>query len=120
MGSVITGWWSRLVAIWTGVYIIFSITALFDRGEYAARTFAGRAGQGLIILGFAAAAGAGLVVRRKAPRLAAWLLVVGVGLAGAWFFWALLIPPAIALFIMVSGVRTDEISFKRPELAGGT
>ena len=120
MGSVITGWWSWLVAIWTGLLLVFSVIALFDRGEYSPRTVAARAGLSLIFLGIAAVAGAGLVVRRKAPRLAAWLLVVGVGLSGAWFSWALFIPPAIALFVMVSGVRTGEIRFKRPELVGGT
>ena len=115
MGSVITGWWSWLVAIWTAALLFISVGSLFtDESDL------GRVVGALVILGFAAAAGGGLVVRRKAPRLAAWLLVVGVGLAGAWFFWAVFIPPAIALFIMVSGVRTGEISFKRPELVGGT
>ena len=115
MGSVITGWWSWLVAIWTVALLFISVAAGFsDESDL------GRVAGALVILGFAAAAGSGLVVRRNAPRLAAWLLVVGVGLAGAWFFWALLIPTAIALFVMVSGVRTDEIRFKRPDLVGGT
>ena len=120
MGSVITGWWSWLVATWTGLLLILSVLFLFEEGEGSPRTFAGRAGLSLIFLGITAVAGTGLVVRRKSPRLAAWLLVVGVGLPGAGFFWALFIPTAIALFIMVSGVTTGEIRFKRPELVGAT
>ena len=117
MGSVMTGWWSWLVAIWTGLLLVLSVLFLFEEGEGSPRTFAGRAGLSLIFLGIAAVAGTGLIVRLKAPRLAAWLLVVGVGLPGAGFFWALFIPTAIALFILVSGVKTGEISFRQPELA---
>lgn len=120
MGSVITGWWSWLVATWTGLLLILSVLPLFQEGEGAARTLAGRAGFSLFFLALTAAVGTGLVIRRKAPRLAAWLLVIGVGLPGAGFFWALFIPTAIALFIMVSGVTTGEIRFKRPELAAAT
>ncbi len=120
MGSVITGWWSWLVATWTGLLFILSVLSLFEEGEGSPRTFAGRAGLSLILLGITAVAGTGLVVRRQAPRLAAWLLVVGVGLPGVGFFWALFIPTAIALFIMVSGVTTGEIRFKRREPVGAT
>ena len=119
MGSVITGWWSWLVATWTALLLILSVLPLFQEGEGSARTFAGRAGLSLIFLGFTAVAGTGLVVRRKAPRLAAWLLVVGVGLPGVGFYWALF-PIPFALFIMVSGVTTGEIRFKRPKLVGAT
>lgn len=120
MGSVITGRWSWLVAIWTSLLLVLSLLALFEEGEGSPRTLAGRVGLSLVFLGITAVAGAGLVVRLKAPRLAAWLLVVGVGLLGVGFYWALLIPTAIALFIMISGVSTGEIRFKRPELVGAT
>ncbi len=120
MGSVITGWWSWLVATWTGALLVLSVLFLFAEGEGSPRTFAGRAGLSLIFLGIAAVAGTGLVVRRKAPSLAAWLLVVGIGLPGAGFFWALFIPTAIALFILVSDVKTGEISFRQGALVGAS
>ena len=120
MGSIITGWWSWLVAVWTGLLLVFSVLFLFDQGKEAPRTFLARLGLSLIFLGITTVAGAGLVLRSKAPRLAAWLLVIGVGLPGAAFWWALFIPTAIALFIMVSGVTTGEISFKRPQRVGAT
>ncbi len=120
MGAVITGWWSWLVATWTSALLVLSVLFLFAEGEGSPRTFAGRAGLSLIFLGIAAVAGTGLVVRRKAPRLAAWLLVVGIGLPGAGFFWALFIPTAIALFILVSDVKTGEISFRQGALVGAS
>ena len=43
-----------------------------------------------------------------------------MAIRGAGFYWALFIPPAIALFIVISGVITGEIRFKRPELVGAT
>ena len=75
----------------------------------------------LVFLGLAAVTAAALVVRRRAPRLAAWLLVIGVGLPGLpspGSARALFIPTAIALVIIVSGVTTGEVRFRRPELAG--
>jgi uncharacterized membrane protein YhaH (DUF805 family) len=117
MGSVFTGWWSWLVALWTVALLAISVIALFgddgDEGVVHRIVFA------LVFLGFAAATAAALVVRRKAPRLAAWLLIVGVGLPGlpgpsVW----MLIPTAIALVIIVGGVKTGEIRFTRPERPG--
>ena len=73
----------------------------------------------VVFLGLAAATAAALVLRRNAPRLAAWLLVVGVGLPGlpgigsGW----MLIPTVIALVIIVGGLTTGEVSFERPDLA---
>ena len=108
MGTVITGWWSWLVAIWVAALLFISVSNLF-----ADESVLGRVAGVLVFLGFAAVAGAGLVARRSAPRVAAWLLVVGVGLPGIGFFWALFIPTAIALLIIVSGVTTGEITFRR-------
>ncbi len=117
MRSVITGWWSWLVAIWAfALLAIFVIALLGDDGDEGV---AHRVAFALIFLGFAAVTAGALVVRRKAPRLAAWLLIVGVGLPGlpgfsAWQF----IPTAIALVIIVGGVRAGEVTFRRPEPAG--
>ncbi len=117
MRSVITGWWSWLVAIWALALLAISAIALF--GDDSDEGVAHRVAFTLIFLGFAAATTAALVVRRKAPRLAAWLLVVGVGLPGlpgfsVWMF----IPTAIALVIIVGGVTTGEIRFRRSEQSG--
>ncbi len=60
---------------------------------------------------------AALIVRRKRVRLAAWLLVVGVGLPGIGFSWLVFIPIAIALVIIVTGVTTGEVTFRRHEPA---
>ncbi len=117
MRSVITGWWSWLVAVWAFALFAISVIALF--GDDGDEGIAHRVAFALIFLGFAAATAAALVVRRRAPRLAAWLLIVGVGLPGlpgfsVWMF----IPTAIALVIIVGGVTTGEIRFRRPEPAG--
>ena len=118
MRSVITGWWSWLVAIWALALFAFSVIALLgdDGGEGVGHRIA----FALVFLGFAAATGAALVVRPKAPRLAAWLLIVGVGLPGLpgiGSIW-MSIPAAIALVIIVGGVTTGEVRFRRPERAG--
>lgn len=113
MSSAINGWWSFLVAIWTGLLVALAVSILFEDGEGSPRTFAAKAVISLIMLAIAAAAGVGLVIRFKAPRLAAWLLVVGVGLPGLGFWWALFIPTAIAAFILIGGVATREISFRQ-------
>ncbi|MEE9298499.1 MAG: hypothetical protein V3V29_05630 [Acidimicrobiia bacterium] len=117
MRSVITGWWSWLVATWASASFAISVIALF--GDDGDEGIAHRVAFALIFLGFAAATAAALVVRRRAPRLAAWLLIVGVGLPGlpgfsVWMF----VPTAIALVIIVGGVTTGEIRFRRPEPAG--
>ncbi len=115
MGSVITGWWSWLVAIWTVALFAISVIALF--GDSGDEGVVHRIAFALVFLGFAAVTAAALVVRRKAPRLAAWLLVVGVGLPGLpgiGSVW-LLIPTAVALVIIVGGVTTGEVRFRRPE-----
>ncbi len=118
MGSVIRGWWSWLVALWTVALLAISVIALF--GDDGDEGVVHRVAFTLIFLGFAAATAAALVARRKAPRLAAWLLIVGVGLPGlpgigsVWMF----IPTAIALVIIVGGVKTGEIRFTRPERLG--
>ena len=115
MGSVFTGWWSWLVAIWVLAAFTISVIAVFgddgDEGVVHRVVFA------LIFLGFAAVTAAALVVRRKAPRLAAWLLIVGVGLPGLPGFGSvwMLIPTAIALIIIIGGVTTGEIRFTRPK-----
>ncbi len=106
------------MATWTVALFAISVIALFgddgDEGVIHRVAFA------LIFLGFAAVTAAALVVRRKAPRLAAWLLIVGVGLPGlpgigsVWMF----IPTAIALVIIVGGVTTGEVRFRRPEQPG--
>ncbi len=116
MGSIINGWWAWLVAIWTGLLGALAVSVLFEDGEGSPRTFAAKAVISLIMLAIAAAAGAGLVIRVQAPRLAAWLLVVGVGLPGLGFWWALFIPTAIAAFILISGAATKEISFSQRKL----
>ncbi len=117
MRSVITGWWSWLVAIWALAALAISVIALFgDDGDDGAH----RVAFALIFLGFASLTATALVVRRKAPRLAAWLLVVGVGLPGLpgiGSIW-MSIPTAIALVIIVGGVRTGEVRFRQPEPAG--
>ncbi len=117
IGSVITGWWSWLVAIWAFASFAISVIALF--GDDGDEGVVHRVALALIFLGFAAATATALVVRRKAPRLAVWLLIVGVGLPGLPGFsvWQL-IPAAIALVIIVGGVTTDEVRFRRPERAG--
>jgi len=117
MRSVITGWWSWLVATWATASFAVFLIALFgdDGGEGVAH----RVAFALIFLGFAAVTAVALVVRRKAPRLAAWLLVGGVGLPGLpgiGSIW-MSIPTAIALVIIVGGVTTGEIRFRRPEPA---
>ena len=117
MRSVITGWWSWLVA--TSALALFAISVIAAFEDDGDEGVAHRVAFALIFLGFAAATTAALVVRRKAPRLAAWLLIVGVGLPGlpgfsVWMF----IPTAIALVIIVGGVRTGEIRFRRLEPAG--
>ncbi len=118
MGSVITGWWSWLVAIVAFAYFAIFLIALF--GDDGDEGVGHRVAFALIFLGFAAVTAAALIVRRKAPRLAAWLLIVGVGLPGlpgigsVWMF----IPTAIALVIIVGGVTTGEIRFGRPKPAG--
>jgi uncharacterized membrane protein YhaH (DUF805 family) len=115
MRSVITGWWSWLVAIWAVALFAISVIALFaDEGDEGV---VHRIAFTLVLLGLAAVTAAALVVRRKAPRLAAWLLVVGVGLPGLpgiGSVW-LLIPTAVALVIIVGGVTTGEVRFRRPE-----
>ena len=118
MGSVITGWWSGLVAIWASALFALSVIALFgdegDDGVFGKVLFA------FVFLVFAAATAGALVVRRKAPTLAAWLLVVGVGLPGMPSFASpsmLFIPTAVALVIIVGGVTTGEVTFRRPERA---
>ncbi len=114
MRSVITGWWSWLVAISALALFAISVIALF--GDDGDEGIAHKVVFALIFLGFAAATATALVVRRKAPRLAAWLLIVGVGLSGLPGFsvWQL-IPAAIALVIIVGGVTTGEVRFRRPE-----
>ena len=116
MGSVFSGWWSSLVAIWTAALVFISVTALF--GEAEDRGLLARVALALVMLGFAAVTAAALVVRRRTPKLAAWLLAVGVGLPGIGFFWMLFIPTAIALVIIVGGVTTGEVTFRRPKLVG--
>ena len=117
MRSVITGWWSWLVAISAVALFAISVIALF--GVDGDEGVAHRVAFALIFLGFAAVTAAALVVRRKAPRLAAWLLIVGVGLPGlpGFYIWSL-ISTAIALVIIVGGVTTGEIRFRRSEPAG--
>ncbi len=118
MRSVITGWWSWLVANWALALVAVSVIAAF--GDDGDEGVAHRVAFALIFLGFAAVTAAALVVRRKAPRLAAWLLVVGVGLPGLpgiGSIW-MSIPTAIALVIIVGGVRTGEVRFRQPEPAG--
>jgi uncharacterized membrane protein YhaH (DUF805 family) len=118
MGSVFTGWWSWLVALWALAAFTFSVIALL--GDDGDEEVVYRVAFALVLLGLAAVTAAALVVRRKAPRLAAWLLIVGVGLPGLpgiGSVW-MLIPTAIALVIIVGGVITGEIRFTRPKRAG--
>ena len=113
MRSVITGWWSWLVA--TSALALFAISVIAAFEDDGDEGVAHRVAFALIFLGFAAATTAALVVRRKAPRLAAWLLIVGVGLPGLPSFASpsmLFIPTAIALVIIVGGVRTGEVTFR--------
>ena len=119
MRSVITGWWSWLVATWALAALAVSVIAVF--GDDGDEGVAHRIAFALIFLGFAAATAAALVVRSRAPRLAAWLLIVGVGLPGLPSFASpsmLFIPTAIALVIIVGGVTTGEIRFRRSERPG--
>ncbi len=115
MGSVFTGWWSWLVALWALAFFTFAVIALFsdegDEGDVERFAFI------FVLFGLAAVTAAALVVRRKAPRLAAWLLIVGVGLPGLPSVGSvrMLIPTAIALVIIIGGVKTGEIRFTRPE-----
>jgi hypothetical protein len=121
MGSVIkgiiTGWWSWLVALWALALFAIAVIALFGGDEGVVHGVV----MALVLFGLAAVTATALVVRRKAPRLAAWLLVAGVGPmalpGGSASIW-MLIPTAIALVIIVGGVITGEMSFRRPKQAG--
>lgn len=105
MSSILTGWWSWLVAMWAGALVLLAVTAPFGGDLFAGVIFA------LVMLVMAGVVLRALVIRHRAPRAAAWLLVLGVGLPGIGFFWLLFIPTALAVFILVSGVVTGEISF---------
>ena len=118
MRSILTGWWSWLVAIWAGLLVLAAASAGLgndDSNVWGWVAFA------LVVLAFAAADVRALMIRSRAPRVAAWLLVVGVGLPGIGFFWLLFIPTALAIVILVGGVRTGEISFTgaKPAIADG-
>ncbi len=117
MGSVFTGWWSWLVAIWAVVLLAISVFAALGVGVEGDEGVE-RVVFALAFLGFAALTATALVVRHKAPRLAAWLLVVGVGPmalpGGSGSVW-MLIPTAIALVIIIGGLATGEIRFTRPQ-----
>ena len=106
MRSMITGWWSWLVVFWTAAVFGLAVVSLFeDDGTLAGSLFMAAIG---------GATAAGFVLRKTHPRLGAGLLVASVGFLGAGFFWALLIPTALALIIIVGGLAKGEITFSRP------
>lgn len=106
MRSMITGWWSWLVVFWTAAVFALAVVSLFEEEG----TLAGS----LFMAAIGGATAAGFLVRRTSPRLGAGLLISSVGFLGAGLFWALFIPTALALIIIVGGLATGEITFSRP------
>ena len=72
---------------------------------------------GAVALVFAAAVIAALVMRKRAPILAGWLLVLGVAVPGILAFWLFLIPTAVAAVILITGHTTREVSYWPRETA---
>ncbi len=105
------------MALWAGVLLAIAVIAVFGGDEGVVHGVV----MALVLFGLAAVTVTALVVRRKAPRVAAWLLVAGVGPmalpGGSGSFW-MSIPTVIALVILVGGVITGEIRFRRPKRAG--
>lgn len=108
MGSIVSGWWSWLVATWGALLALGAFSTLFGDESLGARI-----AFGLAMAALAAMTAVALVIRRVRPRLAASLLVVGLGLPGVGFFWLFFIPPVLAIVLLVSGVVTREIGFRR-------
>ena len=116
MRSVLTGWWSWLVALFGTALAAFAILGFFIADE----ADDGRVAGSIIGIVLAVMIGVGLVVRQGSPRLGAWLIVIGVVATGIGFFWLLFIPTVLAALIVISGFTTEEISLVKPKPAGET
>jgi hypothetical protein len=104
MRSTVSGWWSWLVVFWITAVFALSVVSVFEEDG----TIAGS----LLMAGLGAATATGFALRHSRPALGAALLVFSVGFVGAGFFWAFLIPTALALVIIAGGFVKGEIAFR--------